>query len=198
MHLELYTAAQSRGFMVEWLLNECDATYTRHTLDLQQGQHKSKAYLAIHPLGSIPALVVDNVPMIESLGICFFLADAFPKNQLAPAVGTLERAQYCQWMVYATATIEPKLAAPFVRSLSRLPEDRMRTATSEEQQELGRVLRPLSEVFERGFAVGDRFSAADVVIGSELHWAHEVGLLNPYPSAVQYLCQLKRRSAFPR
>lgn len=198
MNLALYTADQSRGFMVEWLLNECEATYTKQELDLFQGEHKTAEYLAIHPQGAVPALLVDGEPIIESLGICFFLADAFPQKGLAPAPGTIERALYCQWMVYGTATIEPKLAAAFVRSLGQPPSERRQTATPEEQMAMKEVLLPLTASFSRGTVIGERFSAADVVIGSELHWAHQVGLLETSPEAMDYLADLKDRTAFPQ
>ena len=197
MKLELYTAAQSRGFMVEWLLNECGAPYTRHELDLFKGEHKSPDYLAVHPQGAVPALLVNGEPIIESLGICFFLADAFPERALAPAVRTPERALYCQWMVYATATIEPKLSGAFVRSLGMPPSERASTATADEQEAMVEVLVPLREGFNRGSLIEKGFSAADVVVGSELHWAHQVGLLRQCPEATRYLTQLKARTAFP-
>ncbi len=67
MELVLYTADNSRGFLVEWLLEELEAPYRRELLDLSAGEQKREAYLAIHPLGAVPALVVDGRPMMESL-----------------------------------------------------------------------------------------------------------------------------------
>ena len=197
MKLELYTADQSRGFMVEWLLNELGVSYKRHGLDLFAGEHKSPEYLAIHPQGAVPALLVDGEPIIESLGICLFLADAFAQQHLAPPAGTIERARYCQWMVYATATIEPKLSAAFVRSLGQPPEQRKRAATSDEQRAMQAVLTPLLPTLEDGPFIGRHFSAADVVIGSELHWADQVGLLETCPEMRAYVDRLRRRPAFP-
>ena len=105
MKLVLYTAARSRGLMVEWLLEELGVPYERTMLDLAAGEHKAEAYTALHPLGAVPTLTVDGVPMMESLAICLFLADNFSKSSLAPALSESTRADYLQWMVYATATI---------------------------------------------------------------------------------------------
>ena len=198
MNVELYTADQSRGFMVEWLLKELDVPYKRHEIDLFAGEHKSPEYLAIHPQGAVPALLVDGEPIIESLGICLFLADAFSERKLAPAIGTLERARYCQWMVYATATIEPKLSAAFVRSLGQSPAQRKQTATPDEQQAMHEVLAPLLPALNNETFIARDFSAADVVIGSELHWAEQVGLLETSPEEIRaYLNSLRTRPAFP-
>ncbi len=196
MKLVLYTAALSRGFMVEWLLEELEAPYTRVDLDLSADEHKSERYLAIHPLGAVPALVVDDRPMFESLAICLYLADAFTEAGLAPGATSPERAAYCQWMVYATATVEPKLGPAFVRSLSVAAEDRAQVATDDERAAMESVLAPLRVGLERGHLLDSGFSAADVVLASELHWASQVGLLTSSPAAERYLSALTARPAF--
>ena len=198
MALVLYTAAQSRGFMVEWLMMELDATYRRVELDLAAGEHKGEDYLKIHPLGSVPALVVDGQPMIESLAICLYLADTFADAGLAPPPTHPERAAYCQWMVYATATVEPALGPAFVRSLSVPGQARVQVATDDERSVMKTTLAPLHAGFERGHLLESGFSAADVVLGSELHWASQVGLLTSSPPAERYLSALRARPAFTR
>ena len=196
MKWTLYTADQSRGFMVEWLLEELGVSYERRLVDLFSGETRSEEYRSIHPLGSVPALVGDGDPIMESLAMVLLLADSVPESGLAPPLTSPHRAAYLQWMVYGTATLEPALGPTFVRSLSVPPGERAKTATQGEVDGVHRVLAPLSNALERGTVLPIGFSAADVVIGSELVWAEEVGLLASHPVARAYLAELKKRPAF--
>ena len=185
MELTLYTAPMSRGEMVEWLLKELEVPFSTQILDWGSGEHKTEAYRAIHPLGSIPALVVDGRPMMESLAMCIFLGDTFPEKGLAPAPDSPWRAAYLQWLVYGTATLEPVLSPPFIRSLSVPPAERQTVATDDEREAMQRVLEPLPLHDGRPYLLGESFSAADVVVGCELIWARQVGLLQNAPREVQ-------------
>ena len=198
MELVLYTADNSRGFLVEWLLEELEAPYRRELLDLSAGDQKRESYLAIHPLGAVPALVVDGRPMMESLAISLFLADAFPAAGLAPEIGSPERGPYCQWMVYATATIEPRLSAAFIRGLGRSPAEQQSLATAEERSAFAAVLAPVERAMSRGHLLDCGLSAADIVLASELYWASRVGLLQDTESARNYLSDLMERPSFRR
>jgi glutathione S-transferase len=196
MKWTLYTADQSRGFMVEWLLEELGVSFERRLVNLFSGETKSEAYRSIHPLGSLPALVGEGEPMMESQAMVLLLADSEPESALAPVLTSPHRAAYLQWVVYGTATLEPALGPTFVRSLSGPPGEREKTATREEIEGIHRVLEPLSDALERGSMLPTGFSAADVVIGSELVWAEDVGLLARHPEARAYLADLKTRPAF--
>ncbi len=198
MELVLYTANNSRGFLVEWLLEEIGEPYRRELLDLSAGEHKQEPYLAIHPLGVVPALVVDGRPIIESLAISLFLADAFPAAGLAPAAGGPERGAYYQWMVYATATVEPSLSAAFIRGLGCAPAERRSCATAEECSAFAAVLRPVEPGMTRGHLLESGGSAADIVLATELYWANQVGLLAESEAARHYLSALMDRPSFRR
>ena len=198
MELVLYTAANSRGFLVQWLLEELQAPYRCELLDLSAGDHKQEPYLAVHPLGAVPALVVDGRPMIESLAISLFLADAFPAAGLAPDVGSPDRGPYYQWMVYAAATIEPRLSAAFIRGLGRSTADRRSVATAEECRAFATVLAPVEQGMGRGHLLESGLCAADIVLASELYWASQVGLLADSAGARRYLSTLMKRPAFSR
>ena len=184
--------------MVEWLLDELGVSHRRVELDLMAGEHKRDAYRAIHPLGAVPALVVDGLPIIESLAICLYLADAFPDAGLAPPSGSPDRARYYQWMVYATATLEPKLGPAFVRSLSVEPERRHEVATDAERDAMHEVLAPLQNELARGHLLDYGVSAADLIVGSELWWASQVGLLREHSGARAYLESVTARPSFSR
>ncbi|NCG17604.1 MAG: hypothetical protein GWP91_01125 [Rhodobacterales bacterium] len=196
MKWTLHTADQSRGFMVEWLLEELGVSYERRLVNLFSGETKGEAYRSVHPLGAVPALVGDGEPMMESLAMVLLLADASPERALAPTLTSPHRAAYLQWVVYGTATLEPALGPAFVRSLTVPPKERAETATETEIEGIHRVLEPLSDALESGAILPTGFSAADVVIGSELAWAEEVGLLRNHPEARAYLAELKKRPTF--
>ena len=198
MELTLYTAPMSRGEMIEWLLRELEVPFAVHIVDWAAGDHKTQAYQRIHPLGSIPALVVNGEPMLESLAMCIFLADAFPEKGLAPVPHVPQRQPYLQWLVYGTATLEPVLSPPFIRSLSVADDERPGVATPAEQEAFARVARPLPLDDGRPFLLGDRLSAADVVVGCELIWARDVGLLRrAEPTLNAYMERLLLRPHCP-
>jgi glutathione S-transferase len=136
--------------------------------------------------------------MVESLAICLFVADAASDMGLAPGPMHTDRASYLQWMVYASATLEPKLTAPFMRSLSVDERDRSGVATPEERAAFEAVLGPLGEGMERGHVLPGGFSAADVLVGSQLYWASQLGLLAQAQTARGYLATMMARPACQR
>ena len=184
--------------MVEWLLEELEAPYTRQVIDLFSGYTQSEDYRAIHPLGSVPALIVDGVPHMESLAMMLFLADAFPETELAPPTLSPHRSTYLQWMVYCTATIEAALGPAFVRSLSRPLPERKNTATESEIDKFHRTLEPLSHAMGKPSILPTGFSAVDVLLSAELYWADQVGLVASHPIASAYLKRMTSRPAFQR
>jgi len=198
MDLVLYTAARSRGLMVAWLLEELALPYRVQVLDLERGEHRTDTYRQVHPLGFVPALTVDEEPLVESLAIALYLADIAPGAGLAPAPEHPLRGRYLQWMVYATATVEPKLAAPFVRSLDRPRTEWSSVSTGEERLALMEVLRPLAGAFERGHVLPQALSAADILLGCQLHWADQIGMLAEAHTARAYLGGLRERPSWTR
>jgi len=182
--------------MVEWLLEELKIPYTRNVIDLFSGYTKSKEYLSIHPLGSVPALIVNGIPHIESLAMMLFLADSHPEAKLSPQLATPYRITYLQWMVYCTATIEPTLGPTFVRSLSRPLTERKNTATEKEIEAFHRTLAPLNEAMFNQAILPTGFSAVDVLLSTELYWADQVGLVSRHSTASGYLQKMMSRPAF--
>ena len=149
MELTLYTAKMSRGFMVEFLLEELNVPYKREVIDLYSGYTKSKEYRSVHPLGAVPALMVNGVPHFESLALMLYLADAHPESKLSPPVSSPCRSTYLQWMVYCSATLESALSSAFVRSLSMPAPKRQDAATPQEISHFHRQLEPLCELMGR-------------------------------------------------
>jgi glutathione S-transferase len=164
MKMVLFFYPKTRATRVRWMLEEVGAEYTLQTLDVRAGENRLEPYLAVHPHGKVPALTIDGRPMIESGAICGWLADAFPASGLAPALDAPERADYMQWLFYASATLEPALGELFMAK---------RKGESGEAQAAAIV--PMVAFAERALAdrpwlTGEAFSAADVILASSFQW----------------------------
>jgi glutathione S-transferase len=165
--ITLYYAPATRANRVRWLLLELGVPFELVRVDRAAGQQRSAELLAVSPLGQVPALRHGDVVMIESCAIVTYLADVFLDRGLAPAVGSPESAAYLQWLFYVPGTLEPPLV-----ELWKKPGDAAAKAS------LDRALDVLSAHLRgREYLVADRFSAADIAIGSCLAWARGLGLL---------------------
>ncbi len=197
--IRLHFAPGTRAVRVRWLLEEIGVPYDLHVVSLWRGAHKSKDYLRIHPLGKVPALEIDNSIVIESLGIALYLADRFVDANLAPLVSDrVRRAAYCTWMAFSSGTLEPAI---FEQVRARKAEER-----GVEPIGLGPALTPFDNIAsymehhlaERPFLLGDRMTAADILNGSMMAWAQDLGLLEGRQSIQAWLANLKARPAYTR
>jgi glutathione S-transferase len=111
--ITLYNSPGTAGMVVHWLLLELEIAHTLHQVDLDAGEHKQPAYLALNPAGVVPTLVIDGHPITEAAAISLHLADAHPARGFAPAAGTLARASYYQWMLFLANTLQPAFRAWF-------------------------------------------------------------------------------------
>jgi glutathione S-transferase len=111
--ITLYYSPGTAALVVHWLLIELEVPHQLHKLDLDAGEHKQPAYLAINPSGVVPALVIDNKPICEAAAIALYLAEAHPARGFAPEPGTLARAAYYQWMFFLANTLQPAFRAWF-------------------------------------------------------------------------------------
>ena len=197
--MKLYYAPQTRATRARWLLEELEVPYELERVNLSAGEQKSPAYRKIHPLGRVPALVDSDLKLFESAAICAYLADKFPEKKLAPAVGTPERGLYYQWLVYVMATAEPPLVDVFLHTV-RLPVEERSAAIAEQgRREWGEAAGVLERSLEgKSFLVGDRFTAADVMIGSLVGWARALRLLDGLPTLEAYSKRLTERPAYKR
>lgn len=194
--IKLYHAPRTRSVRPRWLLEEMEVPYELVRLDLGQKEHKRPEYLAIHPHGTVPALVDGNLALMESSAICMYLADKYPEKGLAPAPGTQERGLYYQWMVYAVATLEPPLVQIFQHTMLLPEAERSSKALGEGQEKFREVARVLADALDgKQFLVGNRFTAADIMIGSTLVWAALMGLLADQPTLQAYVQRLQERPA---
>lgn len=189
--LVFYTNPRSRGRMVRWMLEEVGADY--RTEVLQYGpEMKSPEYLAINPMGKVPAIRHGELVVTECAAICAYLADAFPKAGLAPPLA--DRGDYYRWLFFAAGPLE---AAITNRTLGvETPPEREAMLG---YGTLARVVDVLeSAVADGGFIAGERFSAADVYVGSHIGWGVAMKTLEQRPAFVDYWGRLSQREALAR
>ncbi len=197
--MKLYYIEQTRAFRPRWLLEELEAPYELIHLDPQEREHKSPDYLKIHPLGSVPALFDEGQVILETIAICMHIADAHLDRGIAPQVGTAERAAYYQWLSFAVSTLEPCISDAYIRSFNLPPDRRHEAATPDEQEHFGWVITPLEQHLQgKKFVLGDRFTAADVVVAGVLDWADRCGFADYLGSGTEYLEAMRRRPAYER
>ncbi len=189
--LVLYTNPQSRGRLASWMLEEVGAPYEIEILDYDTTM-KAPAYLAINPMGKVPAIVHKGVVVSECAAICAYLADAFPEAGLAPEPGAPERGAYYRWLFFAAGPLE---AACGNAALGfEAPKERERSVG---YGNLGAVVETLDGHFadSRAYVLGDRFTAADVMLGSLIGWFMQFGLIDPRPRFEAYVARLQTRPA---
>lgn len=193
----LYFAPNTRALRARWLLEEIGVPYELSRVDLAHGGQRTPEYLRIHPLGAVPALVDGDRCIVESAAICLHLADQHPG--FAPTIDSPLRSPYYQYCVYAVATLDPLVGPVFSRG-HRWPEARRKeTATDDEHERFRRTVSVLRRaLLEHPFLVGDQFTAADVLVGSVLAWADEIGLMQSAKELLPYLARLTDRPAYRR
>jgi glutathione S-transferase len=200
--MKLYFAPRTRAIRPRWLLEELGVPYELIKLDLTRQENTTPEYLAVNPLGELPALVDGDVTLLESLAICLYLADRFPEKQLAPPMGSAERGSYYQWMAFAEVSLDPAVMA-FYRH-AQLTEEKKASAHANEELARHEVrLKALLDLIDMGlggseFLVGGAFTAADLVTASILHLANTLKLLDGHPRLVEYVKHHAQRPAVRR
>lgn len=189
--LVFYTNPMSRGRIVRWMLEEVGAPHETQVLEYGTTM-KSADYLAVNPLGKVPAIRHGGQVVTECAAICAYLADAFPQAGLAPPMD--QRGDYYRWLFLAAGPLE---AAITNRSLGvEVPEERLRTVG---YAPLPTIVDTLATaLLGRDYIAGDGFSAADVYVGSHLAWGLRFGTLEPRPEFEPYLARITARDAYRR
>jgi glutathione S-transferase len=191
--LTLYHAAPSRSSVVRWMLEELGEPYDVHLLTLSKGEQKSPEYLAINPMGKVPALKHGDTVVTEVAAICTYLADEFPHARLNIPVGDPRRGAYLKWLFFSPSCIEPAIAD---RAFPRKEEPRRGTLG---YGDFDTVMEVTAKAVERGpYLMGEQFTAADVVVGSMLRWGMMFDLLPKRPEFVAYVGRLEQRPALQR
>ena len=189
--LEFFTNPMSRGQIVRWMLEEVGEPYETHILDFKTSM-KAAEYLAINPMGKVPAIRHGGVVVTEVAAICAYLADAFPAAGLAPPVD--QRGDYYRWLFFASGPIE---AAFTNKSVGFEPAPDKRALFGYGTFELA-VDALESGVAGKEYIAGDRFSAADLYVGSQIGFMMQFGLLEPREAFKSYVARVTARPAYAR
>ena len=189
--LIFYTNPMSRGQIVRWMLEEIGAPYETRLLDYGTTM-KGADYLAINPMGKVPAIVHAGRTVTECAAICAYLADAFPDAGLAPA--PVDRADYYRWLFFAAGPLEQAITAKQFGFEPEADQQRMAGFGS-----LASVLDALEgAVAGKAFVARDRFSAADVYVGSQIDWGLQFGTIPSRPAFEAYVAPLRERTGYKR
>src|ERR1700742_739151 len=190
--MKLYWAPRSRAFSALWLMEETGQPYERVRVDLSAGAQKTPEYLAINPMGKVPALSDGDATLAEAAAICAYVAERYPDAKLAPPLGDPLRAKYLYWLFFSPGCIEPAM---------------VQVATKVEMSSVAagwgdatRVFDVLDAALTKGpWILGEPFSAADIAIGSGLNFAVRLFKMVPArPSFDRYIDRCPARAAFQR
>ena len=191
--LVFYTNPMSRGRIVRWMLEEVGQPYRTELLDYGTTM-KAPAYLAINPMGKVPALRHGDAVVTETAAICAYLADAFPQAGLAPAPGSRERAAYYRWLFFGAGPVESAVTNKAMGF--QIPPER---AAASGYGSLDAVLNALEGALSHGdYLAGNRFSAADLYVGSQLGWGMQFGTIEKRPAFERYASRINSRPAAVR
>jgi glutathione S-transferase len=188
--LTFYTNPMSRGRIVRWMLEEVGEPYETVVLDYGTTM-KAPDYLAINPMGKVPAIRHGETVVTEAAAICAYLADMFPDKGLAPPPGNPRRGDYYRWMFFAAGPVE---AAVTGKSLGLLapPDKAMMAGYGTFEDVIGALERAVKD---REYLTGDHFSAADLYVGSQIGWGMMFGTIDKRPAFAGYVGRLQSRPA---
>jgi glutathione S-transferase len=191
--LTLYHAAPSRSSIALWMLEEVGEPYALHVLSLKNGDNRKPAYLAINPMGKVPALQHGDAIITEAAAICCYLADAFPRARLAVPIGDPRRGPYLKWLFFGPSCVEPAVADKAFKRAEAAPRSALGYG------DYDTVMDVLADAVRVGpYLLGQHFTAADVVIGSGLRWGMAFKLIPERPEFTAYCARLAARPALRR
>jgi glutathione S-transferase len=191
--LTLYHAAPSRSSIAHWMLEEVGQPYDLHVLSLKDGDNRKPAYLAVNPMGKVPALKHGETVITEAAAICCYLADAFPQAGLAVPIGDPRRGTYLKWLFFGPSCIEPAVTDQAFKRAEAPPRSTLGYG------DYDTVMDVLAGAVRKGpYLMGEQFTAADVVIGSGLRWGMAFKLIPERPEFTAYTARLAARPALKR
>ncbi|MFZ2995098.1 glutathione S-transferase family protein [Sphingobium sp.] len=189
--ITLYTNPMSRGQIARWMLEEVGQPYDTVLLDYADSM-KSPDYLAINPMGKVPAIVHGDQVVTECAAICAYLADAFPAANLAPPPG--ERAAYYRWLFFTAGPVESAITNMSMGFV--LPEEKERMAG---YGNLETALSTLEKAISGPqWICGEQFTAADVYVGAQVDWGLAFGTMPTSPAFTAYAERIRDRPAYKR
>lgn len=189
--ITLFHSPASRAFTAYWMLEEVGVPFDVQTVDIRKGEQKAPEYLKLNPAGKVPTLRDGEVVVSENPAIAIYLADRYSYGKLAPRIEDPERGEYLKWMVYATAVVDP---VAFLHS-----KDIDVSGFSAGFGTFDDMVEVLSALLmERKYLLGDRFTAADVVLGATVSVLLHRQVLPEVAALVDYNGRLTARPAYQR
>jgi glutathione S-transferase len=194
----LYYSPGSASLVVHWLLIDIGAPHTLQRLDLGAREHKRPEYLALNPNGVVPTLVIDGFPVYEAAALLLHLADAHPDADMAPAPGSIKRAQYYQWMLHFANSLQPAFRAWFY------PDEPAGAANAEVSKDAARERieacwqRVDQHLGNNGpYLLGDNVSAADFLLTMLMRWSRNMPRpASDWPHLAALIVRMKSRDSF--
>jgi len=191
-HVTLFHAPNSRSAGALILLEELGADYELHVLDLKKGEQREAPYLAVNPMGKVPAILHDGALVTEQGAVYLYLADLYPEAGLTPAIGDPLRGPFLRWLFFYGSSFEPAIVDQAMK----------REAAAQATSPYGTWLSMLSTLtgqLERGpYLFGDRFTAADVLWGTALRWTTMFKLVPESAAVTDYVARVAARPAAQR
>jgi len=191
--LMLYHASPSRSSVVLWMLEELGEPYDIHLLSLQKEENRKPDYLAINPMGKVPALRHGDTVITELAAICTYLADEFPTAGLNVPIGTSARGTYLKWLFFGPGCLE---AAVIDRAAPRKEEPRRAMLG---YGDFDTTMNVLAAAVAKGpWLMGEQFTAADVVLGANIRWGMMFKMVPERPEFTAYAARIAARPAAQR
>jgi glutathione S-transferase len=190
--ITLFYSPQTRATGARVLLEELKVPYDLHVLNMKTGEQRQPAYLAINPLGKVPAVRVGDTLVTEQGAIYLYLADLFPEAGLAPALTDPDRGAYLRWLFIYGSCFEPAVVDRFMKrepgSMNEMPY-----ASYES------LIDMLEETLKKGpYLLGERFTAADLLWGIALRWTTMFGLVETRPAFQAYMERIGNRASIQK
>jgi len=190
--ITLYHSPNTRSSVALTLLEELGVPYELAVLDMKAGEQRQPAYLAVNPMGKVPALKHGDAVITEQVAIFLYLADLFPEAGLTPPLGDPLRGPYLRWMVFYAACFEPAVGD---RALKREPGPQSQMGYGD----FDSVIDAIDGQLAKGpHLVGKQFTAADILWGSGLSWTTMFGLIPERPAIQAYVARFNDRPAVAR
>jgi glutathione S-transferase len=185
--LTFYHSPRTRSSGAFILLEELGVPFTLHALDMKAGEQRQPAYLAINPMGKVPAIRYGETVITEQIAIFIYLADLFPQAGLAPAFDAPQRGAYLRWLAFYAGCFEPAVAD---RALKREPGSAQMLGYGDYDTMLNTLVSQLSN---GPYLLGDKISAADILWGTALSWTTQFKLVPELPAIAAYIKRINER-----
>ncbi len=190
--LTFFHSPNTRSAGVAILLDELNAPHETRIINMAANEQRQAAYLAINPMGKVPAILHGDALVTEQAAIFIYLADLFPAAGLAPAIDDPLRGPYLRWLIYYGSCLEPAAIDHF---LKRYPGP----ARMSPYGDYGNVIQTIAEQLRPGpYLLGERFTAADILWGTALKWMTGFKIVPALPEIVTYVERIATRPAFAR